>query len=216
MQGSLLLALLDREEGNLLKAITTLQQALEAHPVAEFVEGRMLLVELYGATEQFTELVTVLEPVVKNYPAAAKPRGIRANCLLRLGRLEEAQREFEELLERHPENNVALVNLGCIYFVLKNFVKSEELYSRQLAVDAEDFKALCNRAHARIKQGAYEAALEDYITLRNGFPGSVTQSMLDALRDTPEYIASAVSIHSLLFARVMSYESWMQDVSKHL
>jgi Flp pilus assembly protein TadD len=99
---------------------------------------------------------------------------------------------LNNLLFALKENEIALCNLGCLMFCRGDMESAEDLFSRRLKVSMADFRALCNRAHARLKRGNFVGALEDYLALRLHYPASVSQDMVDGIRT--QVITSVCSV----------------------
>lgn len=69
---------------------------------------------------------------------------VKSYDLLEEGNLEEAKQIYEEILEKHPHNPLALNNLGAIYVREKDYQRALNCLERALP-QARDYKVLINR-----------------------------------------------------------------------
>ncbi len=69
---------------------------------------------------------------------------VQSYDLLEAGKLPEAKQLYEEILEKHPHNPLALNNLGAIYVREKDYQRALNCLERALP-RAKDYKALINR-----------------------------------------------------------------------
>ncbi|MGQ9689127.1 MAG: tetratricopeptide repeat protein [Desulfobaccales bacterium] len=85
-----------------------------------------------GARAQDGETLDLMGPLVRSYD------------LLEAGNLTEAKSIYESLLEKHPDNPVALNNLGAIYVRERDFQRALNCLERALP-RAKNYKILVNR-----------------------------------------------------------------------
>jgi tetratricopeptide (TPR) repeat protein len=69
---------------------------------------------------------------------------VKSYDLLEDGNLEAATQIYEEILEKHPHNPLALNNLGAIYVREKDYQRALNCLERALP-QARDYKVLINR-----------------------------------------------------------------------
>lgn len=69
---------------------------------------------------------------------------VQSYDLLEAGELAEAKKIYEEILEKHPDNPLALNNLGAIYVREKDFQRALNCLERALP-RAKGYKVLVNR-----------------------------------------------------------------------
>jgi len=69
---------------------------------------------------------------------------VKSYDLLEAGKFAEAKKSFEDLLEKHPDNPLALNNLGAIYVREKDYQRALNYLERALP-QAKGYKALVNR-----------------------------------------------------------------------
>jgi tetratricopeptide (TPR) repeat protein len=74
----------------------------------------------------------LMRPLVKSYD------------LLEAGKLAEAKKIYEDILEKHPENPLALNNLGAIYVREQDYQRALNCLERALP-KAKGYKVLVNR-----------------------------------------------------------------------
>ena len=69
---------------------------------------------------------------------------VQSYDLLEAGKLAEAKQIYEEILEKHPNNPLALNNLGAIYVREQDYQRALNCLERALP-RAQDYKMLVNR-----------------------------------------------------------------------
>ncbi|MCW4572637.1 TPR repeat-containing protein [Venenivibrio stagnispumantis] len=83
-----------------------------------------------------------------------------------IGNLKQAASDFQKVLEKDPNNPLALSNIGFIYYKMGEYDKAEEYFDKLLKVDAEDkdIRALTYYALASISKKKKDfAKYEDYL-----------------------------------------------------
>lgn len=162
---------------------------------------------------RYDEALQQYDRILEGYPEQSYPLKLRANLYLRLGRAEEALHDYALVRARpeHQADEVATINSGCVLFCMEDFDGAAALFSRRIEEHPVDFKALCNRAHAHLKAARFDLALEDYVLLRRIYPESVSETMVNALREEPETVAEMILPRNLLFCREHHWEDWMKS-----
>ena len=122
-----------------------------------------LMGKLYHNTEKFAdalEHLQIVEGILRNLDddgttETRKRRArlpemlqIQGNCLMKLGRTEEAKKKFEEALEEAPEDTEVLSLMGKILFASGDYSYAVEIFQRLLRVSpgawvAELLMAMC-------------------------------------------------------------------------
>ncbi len=85
---------------------------------------------------------------------------ILAHQLLVSGKIDEAEKKLNEILNLDPKNLHALNNLGNIYIKKKNFTKSITLFEKCLEINENFFQAIANKGTCHQKLNQYLIALE--------------------------------------------------------
>ncbi|MGB8260564.1 MAG: tetratricopeptide repeat protein [Terracidiphilus sp.] len=90
--------------------------------------------------ERLDQAWNAAQPTLLRRPGAQSPSGVQELFLAAVqaeeaGEKQEAIDLYEQILERDPEYAPACINLGTIYFHLRQFGSAEELYRRATAID---------------------------------------------------------------------------------
>ena len=94
-------------------------------------------------------------------PTFEDARFYRARALASLGRYDDALDDVRVLETEVPSSARSFVLGGYVYFVLRDFPRSEEQLGRALEIDPRNKLALFSRAQGFAYQHDYEAAAED-------------------------------------------------------
>ena len=86
----------------------------------------------------------------------------RARLLAEDDRLDEAVGQLEELARREPKDVNTLLQLALFYSVQKNSAKAIETYTGALALDPQNWQALCERGDVYLNVGKQAEAVADF------------------------------------------------------
>jgi tetratricopeptide (TPR) repeat protein len=134
---------------------------------------------------------------------------------LALGRTEDAEKAYSEVLEADPENTLAHYNLGVLADGIGDGDKAESYYTNALSSDPEFIPALFNLAIRREEVGSPLEAEELYkkiIDLDSGMAkahlnlGFLLLRKLDREEEGKSEILKAIELDSTLASRVSSEE----------
>lgn len=96
---------------------------------------------------------------------------IRGRILMSKGEMEEAQKLFDELVERNPFSAIYWNLLACTQYTLQQFDETITSCEYAIAIDPRNEEALQNKANSLSLLGNYEEALRYYMRY-----GEVTRS----------------------------------------
>lgn len=117
----------ERPSGQAYMQVATVQLDLKKYKEAELslaeakktLRGNLDLAEMYGRlyleTERFGEALEAYRTITKKIPIDNRARFLCGNCLERLDRLEDAKREYRQVLERDPYHALTLRALIRLY-----------------------------------------------------------------------------------------------------
>jgi len=112
-----------------------------------------------GPYEDAVDYFTRAMEMDPNYSEYYNDRG---SVLLKMDRLEEAERDYLRAIELSPPYPEVCTNLGQCYRAMDRMADARQAYSRALDLDPTSTLALVGRAEAAAGLGQAEAALADY------------------------------------------------------
>ena len=154
----------------LSKAIEEFRLALQYDPTSSFLS--MELADVYAMTGRWRNALEEAEAAVNRNPNDATARRLLGRLYLRLltrdrggqqvpGDLEQrAIRQFEELVERYPQDAGSLLVLAQLYRVSGENAKAEEALKRAVALDPDSPDATTQLALLYVDLGQYHTAIE--------------------------------------------------------
>ena len=147
----------ERQLGNPAGAEEFARKALAADPAN--VTASFELIYLYNSTKQYARAAELAADAVKRHPEDARFVHMYADALANTGKLDEATRLLQGLIDKDPLNADALNSLG--YMLAERGVRLPEavtLIERALKVEPENPSFLDSLAWALFKQGKAEEA----------------------------------------------------------
>lgn len=153
----------------LSKAIDEFRLALQYDPTSSFLS--MELADVYAMTGRWRNAVEEAEAAVSRNPSDAEARRLLGRLYLRLltrdggqqvaGDLEQrAVQQFEQLVERYPDDAASLLVLAQLYRVSGDNAKAEEALKRAVALDPDSPDATTQLALLYVDLGQYHTAIE--------------------------------------------------------
>jgi tetratricopeptide (TPR) repeat protein len=127
------LASLQREAGHLDAAVSAAQKAFILNP--HDAETAALLGRYLSDAGRLREAVALLEPfvgAVDPLPDALMTWGV---CLAQLGRGKDALDVFERLRRMDPANPLALVNIGTVHLMARDYTEARAAFEAALAIN---------------------------------------------------------------------------------
>ncbi len=107
------------------------QQATEIRDDPKLVDNPQLKAAADSQqTKLLTEALDLLDQVLKQRPDAYVLQMNKATVLGRLGRNQEAQAIYAQLLEQHPEDTDLVTNMANLAVDDRNFARAAELYAK--------------------------------------------------------------------------------------
>ena len=147
----------ERQLGNLTGAEEAARKVLSAEP--KNASALFELAAIYNSTKQYARAVELSANAIKEYPDEPRFVYLHADALANTGKLDEATRLLQGLINKDPLNADALNSLG--YMLAEHGVRLAEavtLIERALKVDPENPAFLDSLAWALFKQGKAEEA----------------------------------------------------------
>lgn len=171
------LAALDRESDE-DRAIALLEEAVERDS-AFAMAWRKLGVILGNRFEQRTRQVEALTRAFEHRDRLTERERRHAAAMYHYqvaGQPARAADELESLLERYPEDDYALNNLGVMRGFLRDHAAAESLYVAAFGVDSMSAIAYTNAAQEQFAQGKVEEARETLNLFDRRFPDNMRTS----------------------------------------
>lgn len=168
-------------EGRADEAIAILMRARQSSPRDPAVPNALGLALLYkkdyaAAEKAFTDSLK-LKP---DFGEAHNNRGV---CYMEMGRLDEAERDFQAVLDGPPSTDRlnAYMNLGLLYEKKQQWVDAERQFNLALSEDATLLRAKRERGITRVKLENFRDALDDLLTVLKEDPRDVAANYNAAL-----------------------------------
>ncbi len=168
-------------EGRADEAISVLMRARQSNPRDPNVSNALGLALLYkkdyqGALKAFGEALQ-LKP---DFLDARNNRGV---TYLEMGRLDDAERDFQAVLDGppSPDRANASFNLGLVYKKRGQWADAERDFSLALADEPEMLRAHRERGLARVQLENFRDALEDFLAVLKDEPRDVSANYNAAL-----------------------------------
>jgi tetratricopeptide (TPR) repeat protein len=168
-------------EGRADEAIAILMRARQSNPRDPAVPNALGLALLYkkdypAAEKSFTESLK-LKP---DFGEAHNNRGV---CYMEMGRLDEAERDFQAVLDGPPsiDRMNAYMNLGLLYEKKQQWVDAERQFNLALSEDAQLLRAKRERGIVRVKLENFRDALDDLLAVLREDPKDVAANYNAAL-----------------------------------
>jgi len=155
--------------------------------------------------------VDILIRVVREKPQLIPPRLDLGGALLALGRLEEAQRIFSEVLAAEPANARALMGMGQVAFALGNWAGAMDFAKQSIANSGPSFPSLFLLGRAARLSG--DAALANS-TLEEA--AELIDKSLEGASDQPEsyFLRGEVKFALENFSEALDYYRSATDRAK--
>ena len=131
---------------------------------------------LKGNTEylqgKFTEALASFETMKKLSPDDPRLPAAVGEVYLSLGRLDEAQKQFEQALLREPKRSTNWSRLGFIHAQLGHADEAQKALDKALGFNPRDFNALEQVAELQLKRGETDAAVKSLLRAAEASPES--------------------------------------------
>lgn len=163
------LARAERQLGNTAGAEEAARKVLAAEP--KNASALFELAALYTSTKQYARAAEIAATAVKEYPDEPRFVYLYADALANTGKVDEASRLLQRLIEKDPLNADALNSLG--YMLAERGVRlgeAQTLIERALKVDPENPAYLDSLAWALFKQGKADEAEAPMRKAANAMP----------------------------------------------
>ncbi len=120
------------------------------------------IAQVYAAIGAHAEALEYYSATIAQDPNYSEYYNDRANVLLQMDRLEEAEADYLRAIELSPPYFEVLTNLGQCYRRMGSMRNAIEQYSRALDIEPKHLLARLGRAKAYEEAGERDAAIEDY------------------------------------------------------
>jgi tetratricopeptide (TPR) repeat protein len=168
-------------EGRADEAIAILMRARQSNPRDPAVPNALGLALLYK--KDYTNAEKAFTESLKLDPEFGEAHNNRGVCYMEMGRLDEAERDFQAVLDGPPSTDRlnAYVNLGLLYEKKQEWVDAERQFNLALSEDGQLLRAKRERGIVRVKLENFRDALDDLLTVLKEDPKDVTANYNAAL-----------------------------------
>lgn len=152
-------------EGRVDEAIGVLNRARVSHPRDPNVPNALGLALLYK--KDFENALKAFSTALKLEPTFVESRNNRGVCYMEMGRLDEAEADFEAVLDGNvaAEKVNAHLNLGILHGKRSRWVDAERELSLAVADAPQNSRALRERGLVRVRLDDFKGALEDFLSV---------------------------------------------------
>jgi len=158
------------ERNECQKAVPYFLMALEAKKDYPYALSNLAVCTSRGNNPE--RALHLFEKAIRIDPRFTKARIDRGNYLMQLGRLEEAGKDFSEILIMKPDHEGAHTNLGLIFVQQGKLGDAEAHLLEALRVNPRNAEALNNLGLVFTEQGKSEEAIASFLKAREFAPGN--------------------------------------------
>jgi tetratricopeptide (TPR) repeat protein len=159
-------AVIRHKEGKLSEAAQAYRQILIGHPNHWRALCNLSLISL--AQGDFQGALALIDRGLEVDPNSAQGGNIRGQILLKMDRRVEALAQFEKVLQVHPENVSALVNLGTSYMMQGDLDGAETLLQAAIRSAPQMAQAQANLGLVLNLKGDYKRAVTFHVLATQG------------------------------------------------
>ena len=154
------LAFIERQRGNVARAIDVLQRAIEAGVADPRITGQLgeYLTEAGRMQDGIRLLESVADPPASDLDAL-NALGI---AYAQTGRRDRARAVFERVLTINPASSVPLENLALLSLESGDAPEARRLFERALAADPKSSRAHAGLGNVALKEGDAQAAIAEW------------------------------------------------------
>ena len=113
----------------------------------------------YYNSNHYEEAVEQIDEVLLQEPYNAPLHYLKADCLYRLNRCEEAENHCQRALQYQYESGACLSLLGNIYTKMKSYAKAEAMYVKALQAEPDNPAVTARYGYLMLMMGQKEKAL---------------------------------------------------------
>ncbi|MFZ4855263.1 MAG: tetratricopeptide repeat protein [Desulfuromonadaceae bacterium] len=154
------LALCCFDAGNLQRATECLKQVLVLEPTC--TESRTDLGEILMTLGRFQEAISCFDEIIASASGNTGVLNSKGIALQHLDDFDGAEACYRQILEDDPDNNLALTNLGAIFYSRALPLQAIDCFDRALKDVPGDGQLIFNRSLARLARGDFQAGWLDY------------------------------------------------------
>jgi tetratricopeptide (TPR) repeat protein len=184
------LAALQREAGQVDAAVRAAQQAFVLNP--DDAQTAALLARYLDDAGRARDSLALLEPFAGSLDPLPDVLMARGVALARLGRHTEALAAFEQVRRLDPDNALALVNVGTVHLMARDYARARSAFEAALAIDPG-----MARAHNSL----------GVIAAEQGHPSEAIERWRRAVEADPRDLDTLFNLGSLLMRRGRSSEA---------
>jgi tetratricopeptide (TPR) repeat protein len=168
-------------EGRADEAISVLMRARQSNPRDPNVSNALGLALLYK--KDYTAALKAFGEALQLKPDFLDARNNRGVTYLEMGRLDDAEKDFEAVLDGppSPDRANACFNLGLVYKKKRQWADAEREFSLAIADSPEMLRAYRERGLARVQLENFRDALEDFLFVLKEDPRDVASNYNAAL-----------------------------------
>ncbi|AFG37692.1 tetratricopeptide repeat protein [Spirochaeta africana] len=148
------------DEGDQVAAVAGFRSAVAQNP--RYLDAWIGLSEAFLQLQEFDEALAAVQRARELAGASLPVRNLHADILLSLGRIEDAERLYREVLQREPNNTDAIIGTAQIALARNNPEAASRVFARALERSPRNRTALLSLALVADAAGNYSAA-ERYI-----------------------------------------------------
>lgn len=153
-----------QERGRMEEAAAIYANVITLQPL--YRDAYVGVINIFLALNRYPEALRYADLFIeaKADPVQSKSFFMRGQVYDRLGRKEEALRDYTQALNNNAENIQAYYNRGLLMHSVNRWEEALSDYSHALALDTAFVEAYVNRANIYRDQGRAEEAMTDYAT----------------------------------------------------
>jgi len=173
------MGILYRRQHNLPKAALQFKKAIELAP--SWLVPQSMLIKTYLELQRYEEAKKYAEKtkvLAEAFPGVS-PRVLR-NIMTDLGivlaylrEYDQAESQFQSMLEEEPDNVAALVSLGWVYWARSNWAAAHQYLARAIQIEPDDPEVLAMLGDVCFFTGKFEAGEGYYRKVIEMNPGDV-------------------------------------------
>jgi choline-sulfatase len=129
-----------------------------------------LIASAYMDANDHAGALPYLERAVQIQPKLIRNRNNLAACLIGLGRFDEAEKQLNDILSKHPKFPLTHFNLGLLYEDEGKLDQAREAYAKEVELHTNTTVARFNLANLLLRQGDIAGAEEQLRTLVKAKP----------------------------------------------
>jgi tetratricopeptide (TPR) repeat protein len=148
--------------------LSHLARAASLNPYDSSVEMRIAQADV--AANQTDDALAALDRAIAANPSNPGPVEARARILIVKGKYQDAYSEYQQMLQRFPNNTDALVNYGLLAARLGHAEEAESAWQKAVSIDPAQTNAHLYLAEMLSRNGKFAAAIPHFEAFLQGAP----------------------------------------------